>query len=92
MLHSGIVLEHLSNYKRTYAFFHSKTVQQLTPQMVVYCLRVFGDRIVNREFWSPHLPAIKLSYFYANNPVSDDDVKKRHLGCCVISIRSRTLM
>jgi hypothetical protein len=43
--------------------------------MAVYCLRVFGDRIVNREFWF-HLPAIKLSYFYANNPVSDRDVKK----------------
>lgn len=56
--------------------FSSKTVQQLTPQTVVYCLRVFGDRIVNREFWSPHLPAIKLSSFYANNPVSDGVVKK----------------
>ena len=55
-------------------------------------LRVFGDRILNRGFWSPHLPAIKLSYFYANNSVSDGDVKKRCLECCVNGISSRNLM
>jgi hypothetical protein len=63
---------------------NSKTVQQLTPQTVVYCLRVFGDRIVNREFWSPSFASYKTKQFLcllkdrviSNNCISDGDVKK----------------
>jgi hypothetical protein len=62
--------------------FSSKTVQQLTPQMVVYCSGVFGNskqRILVSSFASyktKQFLCLLKDRLNSNNPISDGAVKK----------------
>jgi hypothetical protein len=63
--------------------FSSKTLQQLTPQTVVYCLRVFGDNSKQRilvssfaSFKTKQFLCLLRDRVNSNNPISDGNVKK----------------
>jgi hypothetical protein len=61
----AFLVEHMSDYKRTFAFFKQEITHWLTPEVIMCNIySIFGDRVISMELWPTHSPDLKWSDFY----------------------------